>query len=483
MYLISSGFYWKYMMKSLYFVPALALPIMVMAQSPVNELPPNDEQRFLEIKDLAVADDLLNQDNPNIEIDRAMPLGSTLEDELTRALVGKDWARLEVLLAKYQQQDNFDQTLYDYALGAMHRSQGRHKQAIKLYQNVTSDESLVYPSFDLAVMLFEDKQYRAAEQQFNKVYDKLPAQMQTIIRQYRNAIKRAERVQPRLSLNYEETDNVNNASSASIIEINGAKFIKDSDSMPQSAHGVRYEIGASKDTNIGGNHFIVADVDVDGVAYWDMPTYDEVTLGARFGYANRDVKRYWHIIPFVEQNWLESDKYSRHHGISATYSFKVLPDLQMSTSFSHTQKRYENDRTAMRHDGRVNLGSLTLSKQLGNRYVAYAGFDLSEDKVKDLSESSERRGVRLGLAHYGESFGGRVMMRYAKRDFLADNFWYDEIRRDKEYQVNAAMWYNPISYKGFTPSLNYRYQKINSNLDSMYSRSSQAIFVSLERSF
>lgn len=307
--------------------------------------------------------------------------------------------------------------------------------------------------------------------------------MQTIIRQYRNAIKRAERVQPRLSLNYEETDNVNNASSASIIEINGAKFIKDSDSMPQSAHGVRYEIGASKDTNIGGNHFIVADAGVDGVAYWDMPTYDEVTLGARFGYANRDVKRYWHIIPFVEQNWLESDKYSRHHGISATYSFKVLPDLQMSTSFSHTQKSYENDRTAMRHDGRVNLGSLTLSKQLGNRYVAYAGFDFSQDKVRDLSESSERRGVRLGLAHYGESFGGRVMMRYAKRDFLADNFWYDEIRRDKEYQINAAMWYNPISYKGFTPSLNYRYQKINSNLDSMYSRSSQAIFVSLERSF
>lgn len=464
-------------------MPILALPMMTMAQSPTSELPPNDEQRFLEIKDLAVADDLLNQDNPNIEIDRAMPLGSTLEDELTRALVGKDWARLEVLLAKYQQQDNFDQTLYDYALGAMHRSQGRHKQAIKLYQNVASDESLVYPSFDLAVMLFEDKQYRAAEQQFNKVYDKLPAQMQTIIRQYRNAIKRAERTKYRLGVNYEQKDNVNNAADAREFVIYGARFLRDEASLPQSAKGLRYDIGVTKEQNITGNHFITADVGVDGVAYWDNPSYNESMLAIRAGYTNKDANSYWQVTPFVEKNWLESDKYSRNYGISSTHSQRLSPTVQLSTSITHAQRRYDDARTASRHDGHTNSVGITVAKQLNSNYMLYVGFDASKDKLKDVSESSQRTGIRLGMGYEGEKFGARVMGRYAKRDFFAENFWYDQVRHDREYQVKSSIWYRPWNFKGVTPSLNHQYRKVDSNLDAMYDRRSQEVFISLEKLF
>ncbi|UNU72654.1 surface lipoprotein assembly modifier [Moraxella nasovis] len=465
------------------FSPLFALSLLALSMMANAQSTPVSDPVLFEDKKLQVKDDLLHEPTAVATPTLPIPSSDDIEAKITRALIAKDWVVLADLLDEYQKQSTFDQTLYDYALGAMYRSQARHKDAIELYQRVASDERLIYPAFDLAIMLYEDKQYHAAKRQFYKVYDKMPPQMQAVIVQYLNAIRQFERVKYRFGLNYEETDNVNNAANAREIEIQGARFIRDDSSLPQSAHGVRYDVGASKDLNITGNHFIVGDVGVDGVAYWDNPSYDETTLAVRAGYANRNVKRYWQIVPFVEQNWLESDKYSRHQGVSASYSTKFLPDLQVSASLSHTQKRYENKQTAMRHDGRINAAGFTLAKQLGERYVAYAGFDVSQDKVLDLAESSERKGVRLGLAYYGESFGARVMTRYTKRDFLADNFWYDEVRHDREYQVNAAAWYRPFSYKGITPSLNYRYQKIDSNFDSMYSRSSQAVFISFEKLF
>lgn len=461
-----------------YYLPLLVMPMLAFAQTP-----PTHEQKFFEEQDLTVQDDLLTKSDDKTAIIMPISQGDKLEDVITRALIAKDWARLSVLLDDYRRKPVYDQILYDYALGAMYRSQGRYEEAIALYQGIAGDGEFLYPAFDLAVMLFEDKQYRAAEAQFAKVYDKMPSQMQAIITSYQNAIRQAERAKYRLGFNYEQTDNVNNAADAREFVIHGAKFTRDEASLPQSARGIRYDIGASKEQNITGNHFIIADVGVDGVAYWDNPSYDESTLAIRVGYANKDANSYWQITPFVEKNWLESDKYSRNYGILSTYSQRISPTMQLSTSLMHAQKRYEDTRTALRHDGHTNSIGITMAKQLNPNYVLYAGFDASKDNLNDLSESSKRTGIRLGIGYKDEKFGARLMTRYTKRDFLAENFWYDQVRHDREYQVKSSIWYRPWHYKGITPSLNYQYRKVDSNLDAMYARRSQEIFISLEKLF
>lgn len=461
-----------------YYLPLLVMPMLAFARTP-----PTHEQKFFDEQDLTVQDDLLTKSDDKTAIIMPISQGDRTEDVITRALIAKDWERLSVLLDDYRQKPVYDQILYDYALGAMYRSQGRYEEAIALYQGIAGDGEFLYPAFDLAVMLFEDKQYRAAEAQFAKVYDKMPSQMQAIITSYQNAIKRAERTKYRLSVNYEQTDNVNNAADAREFVIYGARFVRDEASLPQSAKGLRYDIGATKEQNITGNHFITADVGVDGVAYWDNPSYNESTLAIRAGYTNKDANSYWQVTPFVEQNWLESDKYSRNYGISSTHSQRLSPTVQLSTSITHAQRRYDDTRTASRHDGHTNSVGITVAKQLNPNYMLYVGFDASKDKLKDLSESSQRTGIRLGMGYEGEKFGARVMGRYAKRDFLAENFWYDQVRHDREYQVKSSIWYRPWHFKGITPSLNHQYRKVGSNLDAMYDRRSQEVFISLEKLF
>ncbi|AHW74475.1 TPA: DUF560 domain-containing protein [Neisseria meningitidis] len=49
--------------------------------------------------------------------------------------------------------------------------------------------------------------------------------------------------------------------------------------------------------------------------------------------------------------------------------------------------------------------------------------------------------------------------------------------------MSAALWHKKLSWKGFTPQINFRYNKINSNMPAFYSRSSKEWFVSIEKTY
>lgn len=59
---------------------------------------------------------------------------------------------------------------------------------------------------------------------------------------------------------------------------NGVRFVKNEESLPQSAHGLRYGVGLGREMNVGGNHFIGADAGFDGVHYWDNQAYNDNIL-------------------------------------------------------------------------------------------------------------------------------------------------------------------------------------------------------------
>lgn len=48
---------------------------------------------------------------------------------------------------------------------------------------------------------------------------------------------------------------------------------------------------------------------------------------------------------------------------------------------------------------------------------------------------------------------------------------------------NLSLRHDKISWKGFTPQLNFRYLKIDSNMKSFYTRKNTQIFMSVEKDF
>ncbi|WP_323843020.1 porin family protein [Moraxella sp. Pampa] len=408
--------------------------------------------------------------------------GDVLADEITQALVRQDWAVLERLLAYYPQQTIFDQKLYDYAMGAMYRSQGKHKQAVQLYEKIAQDPKLLYPRFDLALMYFENKQYKDAKNLLADIYAHLPRDLQRVAWRYLRAIDSTQQIVPSVSFNFEQTDNVNNASDLRQMNLGGLIFNRDADSLPQSATGIRYDIGIAKQTNITGNHSLYASAGFDGVRYWDNPSFDEFGTRVDVGYRYADVKRHAGLTAYNNQTWLDDDKYLRLYGVNASFGQRLNQHWQASISLSHGQKRYENDNTASRHNGQTLDVIPALMYRPSSAWLYHFGVDYRKESLLDPAESSIRRGIRLGATYSGKQIGIQATIRHSRREFLAENFWYDQVRQDTDMQFTTAIWHKKLNYKGIFPKLNYRYQYLDSNLP-LYNRKNSAWFMTVEKVF
>ena len=256
----------------------LSLPTAALAETPVVHVPapvffdkqPNNETPSKDFTDDKPAEQKLSDD---------LSADSSLEAQINRALIGRDWKTLEGLLAQYKAAPNRDAVLYDYALGALRRSQLRHDEAVSLYRGILAKHpDLAYPRFDLGVMMFENKQYHEAKAELKRAKPDLQPPMQQLADRYLAAIESTQNWQPDISLQYEQTDNVNNASSERVIEWNGRRWNKTADSLPQKAHGIRYGAGVSREINVGGHHFVYGSLSGDGVHYWDNQDFNEQSL-------------------------------------------------------------------------------------------------------------------------------------------------------------------------------------------------------------
>lgn len=414
------------------------------------------------------------------------PIASeNLEEHISQAVLERNWKSLPTLIEQYKKTNNFDPILVEYAQGAWQRSNGQQKNAIKSYQNILSkNPDLPYVKLDLALMLFEDKAYQDAKNLLLALKsEQLSPQTHAIIDQVLQTIKARQSLQFGTSFNYEANNNINNASSERTITWLGKQWQKDPDSLPQKAHGVRYQANAEQERNLGGNHFLLTEGNLSGAYYWDNPKYNEQSLEFSLGYKYADKQKSASLVPYVEQNWLNGKRYNQSLGLTGRVFYGLSPRNKLQLFGGLSQKRYHDDKVAKRYNSTlVNLGT-TLSHQFDTALV-YGGVDVNQDNTLDKELSSTRLGVRLGVRRQFGQFGTNASVRYAKRDFKAPaTFVYPFVRHDKETGVNLALWHNKIAYKGFRPQLNIRYLNIDSNMPAFYSRNALNYFVSLEREF
>ena|GEM_PF-144641 len=409
-----------------------------------------------------------------------------LEEQINRAVVARDWDTLQTLLSSYRALPDFNPILHDYALGGLRRSQLRHDEAVALYRGILAQQpDLAYPRFDLGVMMFENKQYREAKAELKRAKPDLQPPMQQLADRYLASIESAQSWQPDVSLQYEQTDNVNNASSEHVIEWNGRRWNKTADSLPQKAHGIRYGAGISREINVGGHHFVYGSLSGDGVHYWDNQDFNEQSLRLAAGYKNRSAVQSFGVVPFAEQNWLGGKRYNRETGINTDFSRRLNEKWRLSLNAGYIKKYYRSSGSAARYNSHMPLAGATLAYSAPKNWLLYGGADWSHDITKETEQASVRKGIRFGAVKAFENgFGIRTNLRYARRTFDAPgSLVYRLTRKDHEYQVNASIWHNKISWKGLVPHLNFRYLKIDSNMSGFYSRKSMQTFVSVEKQF
>ncbi|WP_150540120.1 surface lipoprotein assembly modifier [Actinobacillus vicugnae] len=410
--------------------------------------------------------------------------GKSIEQQINQAIVSQNWQQLDILLNDYAKQPNQDPLLLDYGLAALAYGQKDHQLAIFHYRSLLAKQpDLLYPHFDLALVLAENQQYRDAEQAFNKIASKLPADLKNIAERTKAQIAEQENWQHDVYLQYTQTDNVNNAATSPTVNVNGRIFHKNKESLPQSAKGLRYGLGLSKKWNIVGNHFVGIALNYNGVYYWDNHDYSEQSLSVSPQYSYRQANYRVSFSPFIEQNWLSSSRYNYQFGTKLN-GLRILNDRWLlSGGISHSQKRYFEPLLAHRYNGYKNQLEGSLQWQAVKNWRFFANAQASREITREKAQSSNKWLVRIGAIYQTNSWAVQANVAFGKRYFADNHYLFGYKRQDKEYQGNLAIWNRAWHYKGIVPKLNFRYQKIDSNIADFYSRRNQEVFMTLEKLF
>ncbi|MDO5059433.1 MAG: surface lipoprotein assembly modifier [Neisseria sp.] len=409
-----------------------------------------------------------------------------LEPWLNRSLNERRYDRAAALLPRYRELPDADKVLADFAQGAIWREEGRHKEAVALYRKLLDGRpELQTVRLDLAAMLFEDRQDRDSGKLFDEAEQMgLPEDVLPRIEQYREALAGRGSWQFSLGGGYVQDDNLNNVSDSKTIRLpqfGNLPFEKDEAYLPKSGRGAEYNISASRDISLTGNHYLALGASADGVLYWDNHDYDDVTFRLEAGYRNKSLKQDWSLVPFAEHRRTANERYYIRSGFDAAYSRWLSNRWRVSANGALAWKNYTGERTA--RDAAANVGVTYLA---GSSAYLFGGVNYGRDKMHNRPESSS---VRTGAyAGWGQSwpwhFGSRaVLSRYNERYDGEHYIFRDRRRKDKVLGTTLSLWNDKLSFWQITPRLNWRYTKVNSNLPDLHSYGKHKLFFSFEKSF
>lgn len=411
-------------------------------------------------------------------------LNQNVEQQINQAILSQNWENLAPLLSRYQQMPNVDPLLWHYAQAALAYAKKDHHSAIFHYRQLLArNPNLVYPRFDLALVLAEDQQFREAEREFSRIQANLSPDLGKIAANTQMQIAENERWQPDFYLQYTQTNNVNNASSSPIVNVNGRIFRKNEENLPQSAKGIRYGFGLNKLQNLRGNHFVGLGLNYSGIYYWDNQDYREQSLSISPNYSYRTARYRLSFSPFIEQNWLGSSRYNYQFGATVSGLRYLNSQWLVSGSFTHLQKRYFDELTASRYNSYQHQISGGLQWQAVKNWRFFANLDGSREIAREKAQTSNKWLARVGAVYQGEKWATQASLGFGKRYFADKHYLFGYKRQDKEYQVNLAVWNRTWHWQGIVPKLNFRYQKMDSNIADFYSRQNKELFFTLEKLF
>lgn len=416
---------------------------------------------------------------------QALTVGQA-ENIINNAIRQQNWAVLQQILSYYEKLTGHDPILVDYARAALFRSQENFRQAISALRRIIAiDPDLLYVRLDLAIMLYENKEYEASEDQFRKVDSiKLPSAVKDTVDRYLALIQKNMALSYNFGVDFIKTNNVNDASYQRELRLGGLVFQKNEEALPRKAIGFGYHLDLNKQFSIAGNHYLTTNFAINGKRYNENASeFDETSAKVEVGYKYQILDAWIKIAPSVEQVWVADKSYMINQGIMVEYGQWLTHNWQSVTSYNLVNKNYAEDGQSYLN-GYLQDGSLSLLYMMSPTFIIFGGGHYAYDDVTLHSESSVRSGINLGMITEFPWITTRLSVRYDHRQFRDNHSFFTYIQRaDDEYTAMLSVWHRNFYFYGVTPKLNYVYRKVDSNIPVFYSRKNQQLFLTFEKSF
>ncbi len=405
-----------------------------------------------------------------------------IEHTINYLIIHKQWQNLAKIIDEYSQIDNHDKVLIDFSLAKIFRAAKKYPESLRYYEAILQKHpNYTFVRLDYAQALFENKQYQQAKTQFTSLNkdEMLPITAKSV-GNYLSAIDKIQQNKIDFMINYENNNNINQASKSKTLTIDGKVYQKSQSSLPISDEGLRYYSSIENINNISNNHNIVASGYVGGVHYLNHNQYNEQNIELGLGYRYQDANTLLEVMPMTYYSNYGGNDYNHGYGIKFNAHYDI--DDKWQTRFQHhIQDLSYNDYTNL--NGIKTHTQINLLNQTDNYSFIYGVF-YGNENIINKSYQSKRLGGSIGIEYHGsDNLGMQFSYSIAQRKFTKPHELTGILRRDYEHIYYLSLFSPKIHYKSWTPTLNLSYRHIDSTMNDWYGYDNFRLFLSAYRKF
>lgn len=420
---------------------------------------------------------------------RAHP--QVLEQFFVRFLQSGNAELLQELIPIYQQVENRDDSLIDWANAVIAMNQGAFPSAIKQYRHLVGIFPNVAPiRFQLGLALFFNRELVAAKSELSKVRSQVSGPILAVVDRYLERIEKQNSWQFDGALSLLHDNNLNNVPPKGTKTELSNGFTAEVKNSPESGSGFNVGLSGLWRKSLLHGFYATLNTGVNAAVYLNNPKYNRTNfrLGVGLGYANAytDVS----VSPFFRRGWYARGSLANADASLYPYSVSVGGRLSWGQWLS---PKWRNQLTAeLGYDdfvaryayntGRYVFLSDTVSYVRSASQYFYFGVDYMDKNARSQSSGYNRFSTRLGWGQdWWKGFATLLNVSYGRRVYDGVNF-NNLLQKNNEYGVDLSIWNKNVYLFGITPRLVLSYAKTNSN-DPLSSYSNANVNVDFSRSF
>ena len=246
-----------------------------------------------------------------------------------------------------------------------------------------------------------------------------------------------------------------------VITIGGIPFELDPDDRPPSGMGLRLFAGASYSPMMSDNRRGLLAVSGSG-DFYNRSVWNDASVAVDLGITQLFDQGSLSTGFRLGWQWTESERTRRSIGVWSRFSRLLSESTRFDMPIELEFRKY--DRQQFRDGTALSLNpGLTFARS--NRTLL--GVDVRLGLTGAEAAHHEHRVIGLGLSITHEFEGGFSISvnpamerrRYSKPDPL-----FSVKREDERFTLGLGLRHRSIRYRGFTPSINFSYEKNNSNI-------------------
>ncbi|MBB4845283.1 hypothetical protein HNP55_003830 [Paucibacter oligotrophus] len=404
----------------------------------------------------------------------------SLEAAIYIAINSSQWGQLPSFMARYRLLPGHRPALAAMAQGLLARYQGDYPLALRAMQQASEQEPQdARIRLELARLWFENHQDRQATEGFAQVLEAgLPAQVQTLVQQYRQALDGRAQWQGSAALGLGHNDNINQGNGQTTCLQYLADYCVFDRQMPAALGSglLSYELALQRRVNLGANHNLLIRPMSYGQYYprnnpadsASIRDYSNHLAQLQLGYQYLDIRNSVSLAPYVEHYYRNRHSDYLAQGLQLEWRHGLNRQWQLGSNLDAKRYNYSAKGPGSGADYRQYQWGLFASYSPNNSTSLYGGLDLTRKRHAVAQASSKDWALRGGVYHdfagnAGIFVNATAIYRHSRNDGF-DGFL--GARRHDQQQVyllnmGAIGW----SFAGLTPELRLRHSVNRSNLN------------------